>query len=131
MSADLDFREAGACRGHDPNIFYPQRGQANTRAMALCAGCPVAEACRDWALHHELMGVWGGTSERERRRLRRTLGIRMETPTAYATVCGTEAGYMAHRRADEAACAPCRAAHVASDRARRDRRNARLAERVS
>jgi WhiB family redox-sensing transcriptional regulator len=38
----------------------------------VCAGCPVRERCLDYAIEHVEIGVWGGTSERERRGMRRT-----------------------------------------------------------
>jgi WhiB family transcriptional regulator, redox-sensing transcriptional regulator len=63
-----------ACRGRGTAVFFPGRGQntACANAKAVCAGCPVRDECLDAALTHgELAGIWGGTSERERRRLRR------------------------------------------------------------
>jgi hypothetical protein len=45
------------------------------RARRVCKGCPVKEACLEWALRHEQFGVWGGTSESERKQLRRRRGI--------------------------------------------------------
>lgn len=54
------------------DMFFPSRGQSNSEAREICAECPARDACADHGLaeHH---GVWGGTSERERRRLRRKL----------------------------------------------------------
>lgn len=64
-----------ACRGVDPNVFFPQRhvGWAPSReAKAICAGCPVIVLCRDYAVAHAaIRGVWGGLSHRERLVLRR------------------------------------------------------------
>ena len=68
-----------ACRGmalEDSNLFFPHQGETNkTReAIAICnAGpCPVINECLDYALQRaECPGVWGGKSERERRRIRR------------------------------------------------------------
>jgi WhiB family redox-sensing transcriptional regulator len=60
------------CRGVDPALFYPERGEMTRHAKAVCAQCPVRVECLDHALATaERFGVWGGTSERERRRLRR------------------------------------------------------------
>jgi WhiB family redox-sensing transcriptional regulator len=68
------WREHAACRGMSPNLFHPSRGQ-NTdteAAKAICATCPVTDECLDYALVNcEMIGVWGGTSERERRAIRR------------------------------------------------------------
>lgn len=61
-----------ACRGSDPALFYPSRGDATALPKAICRLCPVKQECLDWAIeNHEMHGVWGGKSERERRALRR------------------------------------------------------------
>jgi WhiB family redox-sensing transcriptional regulator len=62
-----------ACRrpGVDPDAFYPDKGGSTRAAKAVCAGCPVTADCLEYALTAgERWGVWGGLSERERRRLR-------------------------------------------------------------
>lgn len=59
------------CRGMDPAIFFPERGQDSRPAKACCAACPVRTQCLEDALEHDdHHGIWGGTSERERRRIR-------------------------------------------------------------
>ena len=60
----------GACRDRPDVNFFPARGEDARPAMALCAECPVAEQCLAYAVREGLLGVWGGTSERERRRMR-------------------------------------------------------------
>ena len=70
----LDWRGYAACRRGDPRLFFPAGTdgpvQAN-RAKQVCAGCPVQAACLDWALASgQETGVWGGTTEGERRALR-------------------------------------------------------------
>jgi WhiB family redox-sensing transcriptional regulator len=61
-----------ACTGIDPELFFPSRGESADPARAVCAGCPVRAECLDHALANvEMFGVWGGTSERERRAIRR------------------------------------------------------------
>ncbi len=66
------WRTYGACRQHPEVNFFPSQGGATAPAKAICAGCPVREACLEAALANgETHGIWGGTSERERRRLRR------------------------------------------------------------
>ena len=65
----------GACRGADPGLFFAATDGGDTRtAQRICAGCPVRDDCLDWALMAGVSyGVWGGTTEQERRRLvRRT-----------------------------------------------------------
>jgi WhiB family transcriptional regulator, redox-sensing transcriptional regulator len=60
-----------ACRGVDPELFYTERGESTREAKAVCAGCPVREECLLYAVANvERYGVWGGRSERERRRMR-------------------------------------------------------------
>jgi WhiB family redox-sensing transcriptional regulator len=64
-----------ACLQADPDLFFPpesERGEArksrDLRALAVCAGCPVLEQCRVYALSaRETYGIWGGTTEDERR----------------------------------------------------------------
>lgn len=75
MSAPA-WRKDAACRGEDVNIFFPiDYGQA-VKAKKICAACPVRVQCLDWALSHpqaEDAGIFGGTSFRERRKIRRAL----------------------------------------------------------
>jgi WhiB family redox-sensing transcriptional regulator len=53
-------------------LFFPQRGESTKAARALCSGCPVRAECLEYALQNrEQFGIWGGTSERERRMLRK------------------------------------------------------------
>jgi WhiB family redox-sensing transcriptional regulator len=66
----LVWRQRAACRGVDPDIFYPVSDEEAVDAKAICAACPVQRACLEWALaHRESDGVWGGATERERRRI--------------------------------------------------------------
>lgn len=73
--------EDGKCRGLDPRTFFPSNSNGEvTAAKRVCKGtgpddpvCPVMDECLVYAMDFdERFGVWGGTSERERRRLRRT-----------------------------------------------------------
>ena len=67
---NLSWRLKGACRGLDPAIFYPVSEEDAAEAKAVCDNCPVREPCLEWALaNREQDGVWGGASERERRRM--------------------------------------------------------------
>lgn len=61
------------CAGLDPELMFPGRGDTETlqAAKVVCAECPVKQQCLDYAIENgEHFGVWGGTSERERRRIR-------------------------------------------------------------
>lgn len=64
-----------ACREHPEVNFYPERGESLTPARAVCARCLVRDECLIEALEtpaHEDHGVWGGTSAKERREMRRS-----------------------------------------------------------
>jgi WhiB family redox-sensing transcriptional regulator len=66
----LVWRQRAACRGVDPDIFYPVSDEEAEDAKAICGPCPVRHACLEWALtNRESDGVWGGATERERRRI--------------------------------------------------------------
>ena len=64
------WRQHGACRGRDPAIFYPLDDEAAEPAKEVCNQCPVQAACLEHAITtREKEGVWGGATERERRRI--------------------------------------------------------------
>ncbi|HEY8057720.1 MAG TPA: WhiB family transcriptional regulator [Acidimicrobiales bacterium] len=64
------WNDQAACRGLDPEIFYPVSEEEATRAKAVCGQCAVQEACLEHALgSRERDGVWGGATEKERRRI--------------------------------------------------------------
>ena len=67
-----DWMSEGKCRDLSPTIFFTSDGIGVQVAQRICAECPVADACLQYALDQRVdHGVWGGTSERERRRLAR------------------------------------------------------------
>lgn len=73
---DETWKDRANCIGVDTDLFFPGRGESNQRALAVCKGCEVRQACLDYAMARgEKFGIWGGTSERQRRRLRRTLRL--------------------------------------------------------
>lgn len=60
------------CLHANPEIFFPDKGGSTQAAKRICSGCKVRQTCLDFALKHdERYGVWGGLSERERRKLKR------------------------------------------------------------
>ncbi len=64
--------DEAACRGVDPALFHPARGDSTREAKAVCERCPISEQCLEYALANvEKFGIWGGKSERERRIIRR------------------------------------------------------------
>lgn len=69
---DTDWMADGNCRTVSPAVFFPSDGVGVDAARRVCEGCPVREPCLEYALaHHIDHGVWGGASERERRRIAR------------------------------------------------------------
>ena len=72
MTADRpDFDGSQPCAQTDPELFFPEKGSLPTVARQLCATCPFYTDCREFALDHpELTGVWGGTTQQDRQRLR-------------------------------------------------------------
>lgn len=67
---ELDWMAKGLCANVPPATFFPSDGVGVEVARAICAGCPVREACLEYALDSRIdHGVWGGCSERERRRI--------------------------------------------------------------
>jgi WhiB family redox-sensing transcriptional regulator len=67
-----DWYEHAECRGAPQDTFFPGQGEDTKPAIAICNVCPVAVECLAWALDHgEKYGIWGGTSERERRHMRK------------------------------------------------------------
>ncbi len=69
---ELEWRMLGACRGLDASIFYTDDEADAAAAKEVCGECGVRETCLEYALsHREKAGVWGGATERERRRMLR------------------------------------------------------------
>lgn len=67
---NLSWRQRAACRGVDPDVFYPISDDEAEEAKSICRICPVRESCLEYALaNRERDGVWGGATERERRRM--------------------------------------------------------------
>jgi WhiB family redox-sensing transcriptional regulator len=64
-----------ACHKVDPAVFFPARGESEKPAKKICAGCQVIDICLEEALIHDRFGIRGGTSERQRRIIRRQRGI--------------------------------------------------------
>jgi WhiB family redox-sensing transcriptional regulator len=70
MQMISEWRRYARCNGTDPEVFYPSTDDEAGDAKAICAVCPVREPCLEHAITaREKQGVWGGLTERERRRL--------------------------------------------------------------
>jgi WhiB family transcriptional regulator, redox-sensing transcriptional regulator len=72
-TADGDgWQDRALCAQTDPDSFFPEKGGSTREAKRVCRSCEVRAECLDYALEHdERFGIWGGLSERERRRLKR------------------------------------------------------------
>lgn len=67
-----DWQENALCAQTDPEAFFPEKGGSTREAKRICLGCEVRDKCLEYALaNDERFGIWGGLSERERRRLKR------------------------------------------------------------
>jgi WhiB family transcriptional regulator, redox-sensing transcriptional regulator len=66
----MAWREQARCKGIDPEVFYPVSDEESDEAKSICAECPVRLPCLEFALaSRERDGVWGGATEKERRRI--------------------------------------------------------------
>ena len=69
---DLSWQERALCAQTDPEAFFPEKGGSTRDAKKVCGACNVRSQCLEYALSNdERFGIWGGLSERERRRLRK------------------------------------------------------------
>ena len=84
------WQDRANCLGVNPDLFFPERGASTREAKEVCKGCVVREECLEYALANgEKFGIWGGLSERERRRIRRQRSIARRS----ALATGTDDGY--------------------------------------
>lgn len=69
---ELDWQDGALCAQTDPEAFFPDKGGATREAKRVCMACEVRVQCLDYALeNNERYGIWGGMSERERRRVQK------------------------------------------------------------
>jgi WhiB family redox-sensing transcriptional regulator len=72
MPAAENWRDSALCAEIGPDAFFPEKGDSSRPAKAICRSCRVRAECLQFALaNDERFGIWGGLSDRERRRLRR------------------------------------------------------------
>lgn len=130
---DWRWMQRAACRDiEDPSIFWDySTNRLSAEIHELCDSCPVRSQCYMHALRHEDYGAWAGTTERERRRLRKAAGIKLEKPEGPIVDHkgggghGTEAGFARHRRADEDPCDACKQAQSDAVQIRKERARCR------
>jgi WhiB family transcriptional regulator, redox-sensing transcriptional regulator len=71
----LSWQDKALCAQTDPEAFFPEKGGSTREAKRICVSCEVKQECLEYALmQDERFGIWGGLSERERRRLKRAAG---------------------------------------------------------
>lgn len=69
---ELQWQEHSLCAETDPEAFFPEKGGSTREAKRVCLSCEVRVECLDYALaNDERFGIWGGLSERERRRIKK------------------------------------------------------------
>lgn len=72
LPEELSWQDSALCAQTDPEAFFPEKGGSTREAKRICVGCDVRAECLEYALaNDERFGIWGGLSERERRRLKR------------------------------------------------------------
>lgn len=77
---DRSWVKRAACRGMDPSLFFPERGENEKvdKAKEICQSCAVRDECAEYGLY-EQKGFWGGTSPMARRKLRKERGIILDS----------------------------------------------------
>jgi len=136
MINELEWQSEGLCKDLPTGIFFPGQGETvNKMAIDACEECPVKEQCLDHALRHEGYGYWGGTTEKERQRIRKVRKIRLKNPsTGMGNIgvgfnpngrpriekpeCGTMQGYNYEQRNGLPFCDACKAARAAYNKKR-------------
>jgi WhiB family transcriptional regulator, redox-sensing transcriptional regulator len=72
---DMGWQDQALCAQTDPEAFFPEKGGSTREAKRVCRSCEVRAECLEYALENdERFGIWGGLSERERRRIKRSVG---------------------------------------------------------
>jgi WhiB family redox-sensing transcriptional regulator len=118
--------DVAECKGMDPELFHPNRGEDTAAAKAVCAECLSRVECLEYALaNNEKVGIWGGTSERERRALRRELNLAKPKPPIRH---GTVRGATTHRARGEEPCQSCKDAVNVYAREAKERMRAERAD---
>lgn len=79
LLADTAWQDRGRCAEVDPEAWFPEKGGTAAPAKQICRQCPVVQECLEYALTNDIAwGIWGATSPKERRKLRRPRDLDME-----------------------------------------------------
>jgi WhiB family redox-sensing transcriptional regulator len=109
VEPDTTWMDAAECAGLT-DLMFSERGQDTAPAKAVCAGCAVRIECLEYALAmNERFGIWGGTSEKERRQIRANRSV---VRRVKVVACGSTSGYARHARLGEPPCVSCREARA-------------------
>jgi len=74
QAVEQEWQEYALCAQTDPEAFFPEKGGSTREAKRICQACSVRDECLEYALlNDERFGIWGGLSERERRRLKKQI----------------------------------------------------------
>lgn len=131
-AAGPTWREAAICAQTDPELWFPEVGHSSAPAKRICLSCESRVVCLEWAIEHGEHGIWGGTSDNQRRAIRRARDPKPATgrPSGKPEAgCGTDAAYQRHRRRGEDIDEACHAAHQARNAADAARKRELRAER--
>lgn len=126
---DRDWVTRAACRGEDPELFFPERGRDPRieTAFSICERCPVPDECAVYAQESgSEYGIWGGKLQGRDSRLKRP--TRRRGYTRDLMPCGTSAAYMRHISHGEEPCMPCRSANAIASAERKRRWRERRAQ---
>ncbi len=84
-----EWMDDALCATTDPEAFFPEKGGSTRDAKRICLACDVKDQCLQYALENdERFGIYGGFSERERRRLRRGQPVRLPSTVARVHASG-------------------------------------------
>lgn len=98
------WQDHAACAGLNPRLFFPEAGESVKEALNVCAECPVKTECLQYALDNgERFGIYGGTTARDRKTLRRDHPRRQRSGTSH----GTPTGHAWHLNHNETPCWAC------------------------
>lgn len=112
-----DWQDYAACKGTNTDLFFTERGAETSQAKKVCLTCPVRLQCLEYAFANgEKFGIWGGLSERQRRRIRkqRTEAGIIRTRPLKPIEHGSHNGARMHRKRGEDPCDACRISHAAA-----------------
>lgn len=86
FGSDLEWQDGAPCASTDPEAFFPEKGGSTREAKRVCLTCDVRDQCLEYALtHDERFGIWGGFSERERRKIKKGHHLTLVAPRSAAS----------------------------------------------